>query len=566
MNNLIEWATLLKIRYKIIFINTFILIIPLIGVIFAFSRLHKSFEIEQETISLETNLTRISENLNLSQQIAQMTMQSILLDNTLKQYVQKITDNQVISLQETMTFNTAYISSIDRIVYANPYIHDIKIYIEGEFLEIGTRLYNASRYKNQDYISNLKESVWNFGVSNNFEYYRREDVDIFDVDIIILTAPYIDMSRKQVGIVEISIPTQYVIQEINNENMFFLGESQFLNGFDLNQLGVIQTPDALIGYVYIEELNDFIVKVNSLDFMNKKISKMANIILVLICVLVIIVTLVINKTTTILFKNFYEILDAIKNIQQGNFDIRLRDFGQGEMGELGESINILVDNIDSLMEDIVARELMVKDSEIKALQNQINAHFIYNVLEAIKMKAEIEGVYEVSDSLTHLGKLLRYSIKTDFCKVKLYEEINYIESYISLMNFRHDYDITLQLQISPEILNKEIPKMSIQPLVENALLHGFSQLDGKSSLYIVCKEDSPTSFTIEVLDFGCGMSNETVDILNQRINGKILSHKDRGIGLKNVQDRIKILFGEEYGLNIKSQQDSFTKVILRLPL
>ena len=174
------------------------------------------------------------------------------------------------------------------------------------------------------------------------------------------------------------------------------------------------------------------------------------------------------------------------------------------------------------MEDNLNRELLVKNSEIRALQNQINAHFIYNVLESIKMMAEIDEKYEISDAITALGKLLRYSMKWTSGNVTVEQEIDYIHNYLALINLRFDYEIYLSLNIPENIMIQEIPKMSLQPIVE----------------------------------------------LYQKISGEIDSAggSGNGIGLKNVQDRIRISFGPEYGLEFSSKPGMYTKVRVRVPM
>ena len=236
------------------------------------------------------------------------------------------------------------------------------------------------------------------------------------------------------------------------------------------------------------------------------------------------------------------------------------------MGELGVQINKMMERFRLLMEDNLRRELLAKDSEIRALQNQINAHFIYNVLESIKMMAEIEEKYEISDAITALGRLLRYSMKWVSGNVTVREEIEYIRNYLALINLRFDYEIFLSLNVSEEVMMQEIPKMSLQPIVENAIYHGIEQLAEDTTIYIK-GSISGTDCAIEITDAGKGMTEEEVRKLYGRITGEISAGggSGNGIGLKNVQDRIHMNFGEEYGIEIASRLGCYTKVIVRIP-
>ena len=173
-------------------------------------------------------------------------------------------------------------------------------------------------------------------------------------------------------------------------------------------------------------------------------------------------------------------------------------------------IDIMLDTIDRLMHENLKRELLMKNSEIKALQNQINAHFIYNVLEAIKMMAEIDEKSEISDAVTSLGKLLRYGMKFTARNVTVAQEIEYVRNYLELINLRFDFRINLALNISELMYHQEIPKITLQPIVENAFYHGIEELGEDASIYIKAYEEG-NDFLIEITDSGKGMSQREVD-------------------------------------------------------
>ena len=274
-----------------------------------------------------------------------------------------------------------------------------------------------------------------------------------------------------------------------------------------------------------------------------------------------------NSIVKLLLKQFYEILQSIREVQKGNLDVVIEHCGNDEMGELGTQINKMLGRIKQLMNDNLQRELLVKNSEIRALQNQINAHFIYNVLESVKMMAEIDEEYEISDAITALGKLLRYSMKWTSGNVTVTQEIEYIRNYLKLINLRFDYEIYLSLNIPEEIMVQEIPKMSLQPIVENAIYHGIEQMAEDTNIYIKGYREGKDC-VIEITDAGRGMSEEEVKNLYKKIAGEIDSGggSGNGIGLKNVQDRIHMCFGEAYGLEINSKLGCYTKVRVRVPM
>ena len=283
--------------------------------------------------------------------------------------------------------------------------------------------------------------------------------------------------------------------------------------------------------------------------------------------LLIILAFVINWIVRSVLHKFYDILHSIRKIQTGDLDVVIEDCGTDEMGELGRQINKMMEQIHILIEENINRELLMKNSEIRALQNQINAHFIYNVLESIKMMAEIEEKYDISDAITALGKLLRYSMKWVSGNVTVREEVEYIRNYLALINLRFDYEIFLSLNIPEEVMIQEIPKMSLQPIVENAIYHGIEELAEDTTIYIkgiVQGKDC----VVEITDSGKGMTGEQVQELYRKISGEIETSggKGNGIGLKNVQDRIHINFGMKYGIEIASKLGCYTKIMVKIPM
>ena len=183
------------------------------------------------------------------------------------------------------------------------------------------------------------------------------------------------------------------------------------------------------------------------------------------------------------------------------------------------------------------------------------------------MMAEIEEKYDISDAITSLGKLLRYSMKWVSRNVTVREEVEYIRNYLALINLRFDYEIFLSLNIPEEVMIQEIPKMSLQPIVENAIYHGIEELAEDTTIYIkgiVQGRDC----VIEITDSGKGMTEEQVQELYRKISGEIEASggKGNGIGLKNVQDRIHINFGMKYGIEIASKLGCYTKIMVKIPM
>lgn len=322
----------------------------------------------------------------------------------------------------------------------------------------------------------------------------------------------------------------------------------------------------IAGYVPVKELDGYLIKIVSIQDNINGINSSRIIFIFCFIILFIILIYIFDRIVKIMLNQFHVITKTLQCVQKGDLSVRVPNCHDDEVGKIGAEINEMLSRITKLMEDSINSELMVKDFEIRSLQNQINAHFIYNVLESIKMMAEIDEKYTISDAVTSLGKLLRYSMKLMPKEVTISEEIDYIKNYLSLINLRFDYEINLSVSISDQIAKQKIPKMSLQPIVENAIFHGIENVAEDATVTIRGKiHDSDCD--IEITDSGIGMTEQQIIYLQKKINGEIVSKGTSGnrIGLKNVQDRIKISFGENYGISVVSKKDCFTKIIVKIP-
>jgi two-component system sensor histidine kinase YesM len=285
------------------------------------------------------------------------------------------------------------------------------------------------------------------------------------------------------------------------------------------------------------------------------------VVLISIVFFIIIVIILIRN----IFKRFNFLTSDVSRIRNGE-KIKISEQGDDEISELGKQINEMIDSLEKLNQENTNRQLLIKNAEIKSLQNQINAHFMYNVLETIKMMAEIKEDYEISDAITSLGQLFRYSMKWNSGLVTIKEEIKYIKNYLDLLNLRFDYEIYLSLNIPLEFMELKIPKMSLQPLVENSVYHGIENVAEDTSIYIKIFEKDGIVY-IEVSDAGVGMDEEKLKEINDKLNSTepVGDQQEHGRALYNVQQRIKMHFGAEYGLTVYSKKGMYTKVLIKIP-
>lgn len=229
--------------------------------------------------------------------------------------------------------------------------------------------------------------------------------------------------------------------------------------------------------------------------------------------------------------------------------------------------------------EAVNKQAATKEAELNSLKNQIDSHFMYNTLENLKMMAEIGEQYALSDALTSLGGMMRYNLKWTSDYVRLADEIQHIGNYIAIMNIRYDDKLRLQLEITPGFWDRKLPKMSLQPIVENAVKHGIRSAGGEDVLVITVKaRELDGRMFISVHDDGRGMTLRKLEELRLTMSmedeafrhrhsaGELREREGSGIGLRNVNQRVRLYYGKEYGLQITSREGAWTEVVLSLPL
>ena len=209
---------------------------------------------------------------------------------------------------------------------------------------------------------------------------------------------------------------------------------------------------------------------------------------------------------------------------------------------------------------------MVTETEIKAMQNQINAHFLYNVLETIRMQAELRDEKPIVQSITLLGNMLRYCLSLRKNRGKVIEELEYTRSYIALLNIRNDYMVVLREHIEESALDLEIPRMLLQPIVENAFFYAIEPEGEDAVIDIWIEIDTVKGILlISVQDYGRGLAQDALERLVKHIAGEDELDTPGGIGLKNIQLRLFAFYGPAWKLEIRSAPNEGTLVRIPVP-
>ena len=252
---------------------------------------------------------------------------------------------------------------------------------------------------------------------------------------------------------------------------------------------------------------------------------------------------------------------VMQQVEQGDFTVRSQVVGNNEVAQLSKNVNHMIAHTQELMEELVAKEEQKRRTEWQVLQAQIKPHFIYNTLDSVIWMCRSGQVEAAAKMTSALAVLLRRSIGSDREIIPLEEEIQHIKSYLVIQKMRYAEKLRYRLDIEPETLSCRIPRLIIQPLVENAIYHGIKVKEDGGTIYIgaVCEDDQ---LLITVEDDGVGMTQEQLAHL---FDAPEAGRRSR-IGIRNVYDRIKAYLGPDYGLRFYSEPDKGTTAILNLPV
>lgn len=252
---------------------------------------------------------------------------------------------------------------------------------------------------------------------------------------------------------------------------------------------------------------------------------------------------------------------VIKKVEQGDLTARMDVQSNDELGQLGHSLNNMIVETQVLINKLIREEQEKKEVELEALHAQINPHFLYNTLNTIKWMAKIQGNNGVSKAITALVKLLRISINLGKDMITLQEEIDYVMNYIVIQKLRFSTSINIKYNIDESCRDLTVPKLILQPIVENSIIYGMEDEQHELNIEINAFIKAQC-LIIQVCDNGPGIKEEILkDILKAASDNNRFSK----VGLNNVNQRIKLYCGNDYGLKIENEVVSGTKVVVTLP-
>ena len=260
-----------------------------------------------------------------------------------------------------------------------------------------------------------------------------------------------------------------------------------------------------------------------------------------------------------------QLVSGMKSVRMGLLNTRVHIQSRDELSFLADSFNSMVDELNRLIKEVYEKQLLLREAELSALQTQLNPHFLYNTLDLFHSRLYLYGDAEAADSIVGLSRMLRYALEPTGSMTTMSRELEHLQDYLRIQQLRFDDQLSIRVQVDEELLGCEIPRLLLQPIVENAFVHAFENRSDVKEIAIAAGRKGDF-LVIEIMDNGCGMDPETVNRINENGFRELpISSRGDSIGLFNVQRRIHILYGPPHRLEVSSRLGQGTTVTLYLP-
>ncbi|AIQ55947.1 cache domain-containing sensor histidine kinase [Paenibacillus borealis] len=612
-NSFRYWLGRRSLQSRLVVAYIFIILGPSLLVSFysykAINNTYMRDSIEKNSYLLQMEKLHVLNQIEAMERAAQMAYS----DKTVQNYLINESDP---TLGELIDFNTTSFVNLSQIQFNNPNIEHLYLYSSSNNMyELWPVIFRESRVSMEPWFQKALRvegrNMWAFQNS--------------DIDLMLRFSEEVEQGQPKVSLLrEISIPAGHHIGMIqvdmllskftpktytsvqDNESQMILADDE-LNLFARTDNSFLQNNSGLNAAIKdrlaafrktgewqmdykengnsfmliqapLEQINASLVTVVSMKGVMMDISRTRNLIIGVNIGFIFLVTAIAYVLNAFILKNLRRLTETMKRVRRGEPYGSIRVSGGGEVGELAHHFSKLMNTINTLVAQAVHKQALSKEAELRTLHNQIDAHFLYNTLENIKMLAEIENQRTISDALTRLGGMMRYNFKWTGEYVKLKDEIRHIQNYIEVMNIRFEHTIGLELNIDSAYLEVEVLKMSLQPIVENSVKHAWNA-DGVELTDRVVRIDiteAEGDIFIALRDNGLGLTPQQLAQLHEAIYAKEEpgadpsgtssgGYKSGGVGLRNVHQRLQLFYGEEYGLEVQSEAGKWTTVFMSLP-
>ncbi|MEZ3434880.1 MAG: sensor histidine kinase [Lachnospiraceae bacterium] len=343
-----------------------------------------------------------------------------------------------------------------------------------------------------------------------------------------------------------------------------LAEGRTVKEF-VEKTGVLEGKKIAVNQYKNENLGWYFYNAYDEDYILRDVRHIQYLTIVIGILLLMLSLFLIRYTVTMIGKSTRSIMTGITEVQRGNLNVQVNVENRDEMGQIADNFNAMTGKVQGLIEEVKTVTVKQKDAEIRALEAQINPHFLYNTLDSINWMAIEKEEYEISRMVRNLGVILRYSVDKSNKMATVAEMADWLEKYVSLQRMRFNDAFMCEIHVQPETKRIRIYKLLLQPFVENAIVHGFKGIEHGGILRVdVMLSEQGKWLDIIIEDNGKGIPREIAERFNN--TETVLQDKETHIGLQNAFSRMRMYYGSSASWNVSSIPEVGTVITLKIPV
>ncbi|GGO07914.1 sensor histidine kinase [Saccharibacillus kuerlensis] len=596
----IRWLNDMKIRNKLIFFYVIVVMIPVLIVGFIVIQYFRQDALEKATEQTENNVQRMKTQIENQINVPINVSNQLVLDRDMERVATTIypEDNPI-------ELVNAYRGYTDFTDYARTYneIESIQLYVQNptlldnlEFMNATSEIRETAWYK-EAVDPKVRAIVWSY-INDPVHYTNFPSLN--SSKQLSLVRHIVFPNSNSSGVLVIRVNTDYLNSLLSQEpfdtmvadkdGYIVAAKERSTIGRTLSEMGFeVSVGDAEQERTFERQIGgiDYQISINTLipdsskngltivsAFSSESIVYDANRIgligAALIVFILLMALLAVYFNSRLISSRLHKLNRNLNQLAEGNLETVSRIDGYDEIGQLSEQFNYMVTSIKELMKQVYETseannrlEVMQREIKLKMLASQINPHFLFNALESIRMRAHIQGEKDIARIVRLLGKLIRRNLEIGHRHTSLKSELDLVKSYLEIQKFRHGDRLHYELAAESDTLEVLLPPLVIQPLIENAIVHGLEnkEEEGTVSLHAVRIGEE---VLIDVIDNGAGMTPERLRQVEESIREKDEKEESR-IGLRNVHQRLIMTYGEECGLHISSELGKGTQIYFKIP-
>lgn len=540
--------------------------------------------VNQGKLVMEQNLMQTKASIQEKEKIIENAATILTYNENVQDFFEYDYSNDVYQVED---YQFKFSPIVKIILTQNRTINSMKIYMPGTIVTEKLNSFSSvSAKRSADiYKSMLKARPNSIGWGNPHQEYDRitnTTEPIFSYNSKIMSR----FSYKNIGFLEIAVKEKILFEMlrnpvissigrvfiINNQNMivsdnihpFFnknisvLGLKNLNISSKINEIRKVKNINSVVISIPIEQMNCSVVGIFPVSNFNSKAKESVMNIIALMVLLSLILGTVIYFTTNALLSRIRKLVKAMKQVRVGHLDVSVEVKSNDEFGELASSFNLMTSRLHDLVETNYKIQIMEREAELKALESQINPHFLYNTLATISWTARKNNQGDVIKITNALAKFYRLVLSKGNTVISVKDELDIVVLYLSIQKIRFADTLEVIYDIDENIYKYRVVKNILQPLVENALVHGIEPKRGKSTLIIKAGENGDKLW-FKIIDDGLGMSMETIDKL---LRGKVDKTSGSGYAIKNIMKRLNAYYGEEHSFEVFSRKGFGTVITL----